>query len=90
MSFTDRDLYIGALQGAKNGNEMLEILSIIFANDESETVTPTSQPIDFWYTKKVKLIGIIFIVSFILFPGVRYNTGEAFHLTGDLIQRTTR
>ena len=39
---------------------------------------------------KVKLIGIIFIVSFILFPGVRYNTGEAFHLTGDLIQRTTR
>ena len=47
MSFTDRDLYIGALQGAKNGNEMLEILSIIFANDESETVTPTSQPIDF-------------------------------------------
>jgi len=40
--------------------------------------------------KKVKLIGIIFVVSFILFPSVRYNTGEAFHLTGDLIQRTTR
>ena len=48
MSFSDRDLYIGALQGAKNGNEMLEILGIIFGTeDESETVTPTSQPIDF-------------------------------------------
>ena len=47
----------------------------------------TFKPFD---PKKVKLIGIIFIVSFILFPGVRYNTGEAFHLTGDLIQRTTR
>ena len=47
MSFTDRDLYIGALQGAKNGNQILEILSIIFGDNESETVTPTSQPIDF-------------------------------------------
>lgn len=40
--------------------------------------------------KKVKLIGIIFVVSFVLFPGVRYHTGEAFHLTGDLIQRTAK
>ena len=41
-------------------------------------------------SKKMKLIGIIFLVSFILFPGVRYNTGEAIHLTADLIQRTAR
>jgi len=40
--------------------------------------------------KKVKIIGIIFVISFFLFPSVRYNTGEAFHLTGDLIQRTSR
>ena len=47
MSFTDRDLYIGALQGAKNGNQILEILSIIFGDNESDSVIPTSQPIDF-------------------------------------------
>jgi hypothetical protein len=40
--------------------------------------------------KKVKLIGIIFVVSFVLFPGVRYHTGEAFHLTGNLIQSTAK
>ncbi len=40
--------------------------------------------------KKVKLIGIIFVVSFVLFPGVRYHTGEAFHLTGDFIQSTAK
>jgi len=40
--------------------------------------------------KKVKLIGIIFVVSFVLFPGVRYHTGEAFHLTGNLIQTTAK
>jgi ATP/ADP translocase len=45
----------------------------------------TCKPLD---PRKVKLIGIIFVVSFILFPGVRYHTGEAFHLTGNLIQRT--
>ena len=39
---------------------------------------------------KVKLIGLIFAISFFVFPGVRYNTGEAFHIAGDLIQRTTR
>jgi ATP/ADP translocase len=38
--------------------------------------------------KKVKLIGIIFVVCFIVFPGVRYNTGEALHLTANLIQST--
>ena len=35
------DLYIGALQGAKNGNEMLEILDLI-SNTEQED--------DSWYT----------------------------------------
>lgn len=39
---------------------------------------------------KMKLIGLIFIVAFFLFPGVRYNTGEALHLTADLIQRTAK
>ena len=35
------DLYIGALQGAKNGNEMLEILDLI---------SDTEQEDDSWYT----------------------------------------
>jgi len=39
---------------------------------------------------KMKVIGLLFVVSFFLFPGVRYNTGEALHLTADLIQRTTK
>ena len=40
--------------------------------------------------KKVKLIGIIFAVCFVLFPGVRYNTGVAIHMTADLIQSTAK
>lgn len=40
--------------------------------------------------KKVKLIGLIFVVSFFVFPSIRYNTGEAFHLVGNMIQSTTQ
>jgi hypothetical protein len=47
----------------------------------------TCKPLD---PKKVKIIGIIFAVSFFIFPSVRYNTGAAFHTVGDLIQRTSR
>ena len=35
------DLYIGALQGAKNGNEMLEILDLIVSTEQED---------DSWYT----------------------------------------
>ena len=35
------DLYIGALQGAKNGNEMLEILDLIVGTEQED---------DSWYT----------------------------------------
>jgi len=47
----------------------------------------TFKPFD---PKKVKLIGIIFVVAFFFSPSVRYHTGEAFHVTGDLIQRTAK
>ena len=35
------DLYIGALQGAKNGNEMLELLDLIVSTEQED---------DSWYT----------------------------------------
>ena len=38
--------------------------------------------------KKMKLIGIIFAVCFLLFPGVRYNTGSVIHAAADVIQST--
>jgi len=47
----------------------------------------TCKPLD---PKKVKVIGLIFVLAFFIFPGVRYNTGEALHLTADLIQRTAK
>lgn len=40
--------------------------------------------------RKVKLIVAIFAVLFVVSPGVRYNTGEAFHLVGNMIQSTTQ
>ncbi|UNH61123.1 hypothetical protein SSZBM1_6 [Synechococcus phage S-SZBM1] len=45
----------------------------------------TCKPLD---PKKVKLIGLVFVLSFLIFPGVRYQTGAALHLTADLIQNT--
>ena len=48
--------------------------------------TLTFKPLD---PNKMKIIGIIYIVALILFPGVRYSTGSAFHSAGDLIQSTT-
>ena len=38
----------------------------------------------------MKLIGLTFLVSFFIFAPVRYHTGEAFKMTGEFIQRTTR
>jgi len=38
--------------------------------------------------KKVKIIGILFVVSFFAFPDVRYHTAEAFHTAGDIIHAT--
>ena len=46
----------------------------------------TFKPLD---PKKVKLIGILFAVSFVVFPSVRFHTGELFHMTGNMIQSTT-
>lgn len=39
---------------------------------------------------KMKLIGLTYLVAFFIFAPVRYHTGEAFKMTGEFIQRTTR
>ena len=39
--------------------------------------------------KKVKLLAIIYVVLFLVFPNVRYNTGEIFHFVGNTIQSTS-
>ena len=38
---------------------------------------------------KMKLIGLIYIVAFFIFSPVRYHTGEAFHVVGNMIQSTS-
>jgi len=38
----------------------------------------------------MKSIGIIYLISFVLFAPVRYHTGEAFHTVGDFIQNTAK
>ena len=40
--------------------------------------------------QKMKLIGLIFVLAFVIFPGVRYNTGEALHMTANFIQNTAK
>ena len=37
---------------------------------------------------KVKTIGLIFIVAFLIFPQVRYTTGSILHSTANFIQST--
>ena len=37
---------------------------------------------------KMKLIGLIFIVAFLIFPSVRYTTGSILHSTANFIQST--
>ena len=55
------DLYIGALQGAKNGNEMLEILDLISSTeqeDDSWYTDPNSKASyhHYWYLRGVKFL----------------------------------
>ena len=37
---------------------------------------------------KMKTIGLIFIVAFLIFPQVRYTTGSILHSTANFIQGT--
>jgi len=37
---------------------------------------------------KMKTIGLIFIVTFLVFPQVRYTTGSILHSTANFIQST--
>ena len=37
---------------------------------------------------KVKTIGLIFIIAFLVFPQVRYTTGNIMHSAADFIQST--
>ena len=48
-----------------------------------KTLIPINQ------STKMKTIGLIFIVVFLIFPSVRYTTGTILHSTANLIQSTT-
>jgi hypothetical protein len=37
---------------------------------------------------KMKTIGLIFVVAFLIFPQVRYTTGSILHSTANFIQST--
>jgi len=41
-------------------------------------------------SNQMRLIGILFGLSFLFFPSVRYNTGAAIHTAADFIQSTAK
>lgn len=49
----------------------------------ARTKTLTFKPPD-----KMKTIGLIFVVAFLIFPQVRYTTGNIMHSAADFIQST--
>ena len=62
-----------------NDSLLLWYASELMARTKSLTFKPPD---------KMKTIGLIFIVAFLIFPQVRYTTGSILHSTANFIQGT--
>jgi hypothetical protein len=58
-------------------------LLLWYASELMATKSLTFKPPD-----KMKTIGLIFVVAFLIFPQVRYTTGSILHSTANFIQGT--